>query len=148
MAPVAAGLANSDTRFHREKWPSSLTRGRPLCLSLCHLILMHKHAHELALPACVRGIAERHVQPRCLVHDALLVAKRIEALASMVLSHTARPHAAKAHMARGQMHNGVINTATTKGHVTHKALLNLTVLAKDIQGQRRRTIRNKRLGLV
>ena len=25
---VAAGLANSDTRFHREKWPSSLTRGR------------------------------------------------------------------------------------------------------------------------
>lgn len=28
MAPVAAGLANSDTRFHREKWPSSLTRGR------------------------------------------------------------------------------------------------------------------------
>ena len=27
MAPVAAGLANSDTRFHREKWPSSLTRG-------------------------------------------------------------------------------------------------------------------------
>ena len=26
MAPVAAGLANSDTRFHREKWPSSLTR--------------------------------------------------------------------------------------------------------------------------
>ena len=23
MAPVAAGLANSDTRFHREKWPSS-----------------------------------------------------------------------------------------------------------------------------
>ena len=28
MAPVAAGLANSDTRFHRKKWPSSLTRGR------------------------------------------------------------------------------------------------------------------------
>ena len=28
MAPVAAGPANSDTRFHREKWPSSLTRGR------------------------------------------------------------------------------------------------------------------------
>ena len=28
MALVAAGLANSDTRFHREKWPSSLTRGR------------------------------------------------------------------------------------------------------------------------
>ena len=28
MAPVAAGLANSDTRLHREKWPSSLMRGR------------------------------------------------------------------------------------------------------------------------
>ena len=28
MAPVAAGLANSGARLHREKWPSSLTRGR------------------------------------------------------------------------------------------------------------------------
>ena len=148
MAPVAAGLANSDTRFHREKWPSSLTRRRPLCLSLCHLILMHKHAHELVLPACIRGIAEWHVQPRCLVHDALLVAKRIEALASMVLPHTARSHAAKAHMTRSQMHNGVINTAAAKGHVAHKALLSRAILAKDIQGQRRRTIRNKRFGLV
>ena len=85
---------------------------------------------------------------RCLVHDALLVAKRIEALASMVLPHTARSHAAKAHMARSQMHDRVVDATATKGHVTHKALLNLTVLAKDIQGQRRRTIRNKRLGLV
>ena len=28
MAPVAAGLANSNARFYREKWPSSLMRGR------------------------------------------------------------------------------------------------------------------------
>ena len=66
----------------------------------------------------------------------------------MVLPHTARTHAAKAHMARSQMHDGVVNTAAAKGHVTHKALLNRAILAKDIQGQRRRTIRNKRLGLV
>ena len=28
MAPVAAGLANSSARLHREEWPSSLMRGR------------------------------------------------------------------------------------------------------------------------
>ena len=66
----------------------------------------------------------------------------------MVLAHTARAHAAKAHMARGQMHDGVVDAAAAKGHVAHKALLSRTVLAKDIQGQRRRTIRNKRFGLV
>ena len=66
----------------------------------------------------------------------------------MVLPHTARAHAAKAHMARSQVHDRVVDTATAKGHVTHEALLNCAVLTKDIQGQRRRTIRNKRFGLV
>ena len=66
----------------------------------------------------------------------------------MVLPHTARSHAAKAHMARSQVHDRVVDTAAAKGHIARKALLDLAVLAKDIQGQRRRTIRNKRLGLV
>ena len=66
----------------------------------------------------------------------------------MVLPHTARTHATKAHMARSQVHNRVVDAAAAKGHVTHKALLNCAILAKDIQGQRRRTIRNKRFGLV
>lgn len=93
---------------------------------------MHKHAHEFVLPACVGRIPKRHVQPGCLVHDALLVAKRIEALAAMVLPHTARAHAAKAHMARSQVHDGVVDAAAAKGHVAHKALLNRTILAKDM----------------
>ena len=76
------------------------------------------------------------------------MAKRIEALAAMVLPHAARAHAAKAHMARSQMHDRVVDAAAAKGHVAHKALLNRAILTKDIQGQRRRTIRNKRFGLV
>ena len=75
---------------------------------------MYKHAHEFVLPACVRRIAEWHIQPGCLVHDALLVAKRIETLAAMVLPHAARTHAAKAHMARSQVHDRVVNAAAAK----------------------------------
>ena len=66
----------------------------------------------------------------------------------MVLPHTARSHAAKAHMARSQVHDGVVNAAAAKGHVAHKALLNRAIPTKDIQGQRRRAIRDERLGLV
>ena len=92
---------------------SSLTQNagnRNTCSYYLRPFLMHKHAHELVLPACVGRIPKRHVQPSCLVHDALLVAKRIEALASMVLPHTARAHAAKAHMARSQVHDRVVDT--------------------------------------
>ena len=66
----------------------------------------------------------------------------------MVLPHAARAHTAKSHMARSQMHDGVVDAAAAKGHVAHKALLHRAVLAKDIQSQRRRTIRDKRLGLI
>ena len=66
----------------------------------------------------------------------------------MVLPHAARAHAAKAHMARSQMHDRIVDAAAAKGYIAHKALLHLAILTKDIQSQRRRTIRNKRLRLV
>lgn len=97
---------------------SSLTQNagnRNTCSYYLRPFLMHKHAHEFVLPACVGRIPKRHVQPGCLVHDTLLVAKRIEALAAMVLSHAARAHAAKAHMTRSQMHDGIVNAAAAKG---------------------------------
>ena len=42
MAPVAAGLANSDTRFHREKWPSSHYAGAAIFFE-CKIRQLDKH---------------------------------------------------------------------------------------------------------
>ncbi len=52
MAPVAAGLANSDTRFHREKWPSSLTRGRPLFIPMPSVSNVQTCARTCASSLC------------------------------------------------------------------------------------------------
>ena len=76
------------------------------------------------------------------------MAEGIEALAPMVAPHAAHPHAPEAHMARGEMHDGVVDAPTAKGNVAREASLRRTILAKDVERERRRPSHHELLCLV
>ena len=85
-------------------------------------------------------LAHGEIHPGLLIHNALVMAERIESGFAVISTHAAFAYAAKAHLIGSQMDNGIVDTAAAKSKALHSGLHAVLVLCEEIERQRLGTV--------